>query len=214
MTEWTSNISAGVNAEGQGGPALAFEDAVLLKRCRDGEMGGFAVLIRKYQDRLYNAILKMCGNPDDAEELCQEAFVKALENLGTFRQDSGFYTWLFRIGMNLTISRRRKGGRVKFHSLDPGGRDDEPPQRLRDALADRAQRDPAEEAAQKDVNRRVMEALAEVEDDFRAVVVLRDIEEMSYKQISRVLGTPVGTVKSRLYRARCMLKESLESLIH
>ena len=213
VTDSTSNISAEAPAgSATPGGAGALEDAILLKRCRDGEMDAFAALIRKYQDRVYNGILRMCGNPDDAEELCQETFVKALENLATFRAESGFYTWVFRIGMNLTISHRRRAGRVKFHSLGAAAGDEES-NRSRDLPADRRQRDPAEIVAEDEPNRRVLEALAELDDEFRAVIVLREMEEMDYGQISQALSIPVGTVKSRLYRARCLLQESLRDLI-
>jgi len=212
VTEWTSDISADTKSEGSARrPATAsFEDASLLKRCRDGEMKAFGRLIHKYQDRLYNGLLRMCRNRDDAEELCQETFVKALENLDTFRQDAGFYTWLFRIGMNLTITRRRRAGRVRFHSLDKAAEDGPRPT---DLLPDRREADPAEKADRNDVNRRVMDAVAALPEEFRSVVVLRDVEGMDYEQISRVLELPVGTVKSRLYRGRCMLKDTLKDLV-
>jgi RNA polymerase sigma-70 factor (ECF subfamily) len=216
VTEWTSNISTDAEAgdgAGSGPAAPSLEDAALLKRCREGEMMAFGSLVRKYQDRLYNGLLRMCRNRDDAEELCQEAFVKALENLGTFRQDAGFYTWLFRIGMNLTITRRRRAGRVRFHSLDGAGGDGNDPPHRQDLLPDRREPEPAERAVQADTNRQVMDALAELPEEFRAAVVLRDVEGMDYEQISRVLELPVGTVKSRLYRGRCMLREKLKDLV-
>lgn len=189
------------------------DDAVLLRSSRKGDMDAMAALVAKYQDRLYNAILRMCGNRDDAAELCQEAFVKALEGMAAFRQDAGFYTWLFRIGMNLAISHRRRGGRVKFHSLDPAAGDGETPHRLTDVMSDPRQPDPSEQAAESDAQRQVMVALVGLDEEFRSVVVLRDIEDMNYDEISRVLGVPIGTVKSRLYRARCMLREKLQGLL-
>ena len=190
--------------------AAALEDAQLLGRCRGGDMSSFGPLVVKYQDRVFNAILRLCGNHDDAEELCQETFVKAIENLPAFRQDSGFYTWLFRIAVNLTISQRRRGGRVRFQTLEQG--DGEKPQ-LQDALPDRREDDPHVAVAREDAGRRVLKAVEELDDDFRVVVVLRDIEEMNYEQIAQVLNVPVGTVKSRIYRARCLLQEKLHDLI-
>ncbi|HET6426894.1 MAG TPA: sigma-70 family RNA polymerase sigma factor [Phycisphaerae bacterium] len=215
VAEWTSDISTGAKPEGAARPpAASLEDAALLKRCREGEMMAFGRLVRKYQDRLYNGLLRMCQNRDDAEELCQETFVKALENLGTFRQDAGFYTWLFRIGMNLTITRRRRAGRVKFHSLDkPVGRGDGDEAGRTDVMPDRSEPGPAERAGRVDDNRRVMDALAALPEEFRSAVVLRDVEGMGYEQISQVLELPVGTVKSRLYRGRCMLRDTLKDLM-
>lgn len=173
-------------------------------------MSAFGQLVVRYQDRVLNAILRMCGCVEDAEELCQETFVKALQSLPSFRQDSGLYTWLFRIAMNLTISRRRRGGKVKFQSLDAGG-DGESGGRA-EMLAD-PRSDGPERAEQADVGRRVHEAMQALDDEFRVVVVLRDVEDMNYEQISSVLEIPVGTVKSRLYRARYMLQEKLKDLV-
>lgn len=209
MTESASNTTA----DEEGGVTVAFEDAALLDRCRRGELAAFGPLIRKYQDRVYNAILRMCGHPDDAEELCQETFVKALQNVGTFRQDSRLYTWLFRIATNLTISHRRRSRRARMWSLESSGRDDEDSPRGADALPDRGQVSPHEAVERDDAHRRVMAALGELDEEFQAVVVLRDMEDMNYEQISDVLEIPVGTVKSRLYRARCMLQEKLQDLI-
>ncbi len=214
MTGWASNPAAETAADGgNAGEALIFEDAALLDRCRGGEMAAFGPLVTKYQDRVYNAILRMCGNPDDAEELCQETFVKALQNIGTFRQDSRLYTWLFRIAINLTISHRRRGSRAKTFSLESGGNDGEQSQRAQDALPDHRQGGPAAAVEAEDTHRRVLAAIGELDGEFQAVVVLRDMEDMNYEQISNVLAIPVGTVKSRLYRARCMLQERLQDLI-
>ncbi len=213
MGEWTSNIAANVAAGDGGSATLMFEDAALLERFRRGETEAFGSLVRKYQDRVFNAILRACGNRDDAEELCQETFVKALENLAGFRQASGLYTWLFRIAMNLTISHRRRGGRVKFYSLDAGGLDDDESARPRDALPDRSPEGPLEQAVKADAGRCVLKALEELDEEFRVAVVLRDVEGMNYQQISQVLEIPVGTVKSRLYRARSMLQKRLRNLI-
>lgn len=214
MTEWSSNIVADTNASSRPGAASGeFEDAELLDRCRKGDMAAFGTLVTKYQDRVFNAIFRMCGNRDDAEELSQEVFVKALENLNRFRQESRFYTWVFRIAVNLTISRRRRGGRLQFRSLDSAAGDDGDSYRPRDALGDEAQADPSEAVADKDVHERVMQTLVELDDEFRAVVVLRDIEGMNYDQIAEALKIPSGTVKSRLYRARCLLREKLRDLV-
>ena len=203
MVERSSKLVAGV-----------FEDAALLRRCRKGDTASFGPLIEKYQDRLFNSLLRFCGNYDDAEELCQETFVKALEGLAAFRSQSGFYTWLFRIGMNLAISRRRRGRLVKFHSLEATDSDGEQLPWSPEALADCREIAPHDAAERTDTNGRVLTAIGELDEEFRIVVVLRDVEEMNYEQISQVMSLPVGTVKSRLYRARCILREKLTDLVH
>jgi len=211
--ESASNISSGLKAEAEWAETTAVPaDAVLLARCRRGERAAFGLLVRKYQDRVFNSILRMCANRDDAEELCQETFVKALRNLGSFRQESGFYTWLFRIAVNLTISRRRRKGRVKFHSLDANGANQQFTPR-RDVLADPRENDPQQLVERSDTRQRVLQALEELDEELRAAVVLRDVEGMNYEQVAAVLDIPVGTVKSRLHRARGMLHAKLRDLV-
>lgn len=192
---------------------IVFEDAALVDRSRKGDMQAFGSLVAKYQDRIYNLVLRMCGRPSDAEELAQETFLKALERISQFRGTSQFYTWLFRIAANLTISHRRRVGRVKFQSLT-GSEEFEESQAaaLTAAMAQRREPAPETHAMSAETNRRVMQALEELDDEFRLVVLLRDVEDMDYSEIAQVLGLPSGTVKSRLHRARCILKERLADL--
>jgi RNA polymerase sigma-70 factor (ECF subfamily) len=218
VTEHASKMMAdqqtagGANTRPKG--TIAFEDAALVQQCREGDMQAFGALVAKYQDRIFNMIYRMCGRRADAEELAQETFLKALERIGQFRGQSQFYTWLFRIGANLTISHRRRGGRVKFQSLSgPEEFEHSQADALTAAMARRRSPGPEAAAVSAETSRRVMKALEALDDDFRLVVVLCDIEEMDYAQIADVLGVPIGTVKSRLHRARCMLKERLADLI-
>jgi len=193
---------------------IAFEDAVMVARCRKGDMQAFGVLVAKYQHRLLNVVLRICGSREDAEELAQEAFLRALERIDQFRGDSGFYTWLFRIATNLAISHRRRRGRARFQSLtgaeNPGGSQ---ANNLAPAAAGRGDPSPEAAAMAAETNRRVLEALEELDDEFRLVAILSDIEGMAYAEIAKVLQIPVGTVKSRLHRARCILKEKLADLV-
>jgi RNA polymerase sigma-70 factor (ECF subfamily) len=217
VSEHASNIMAEGRSSGGSGPrgggTIAFEDAALVEQSRQGDMQAFGALVAKYQDRLFNMIFRMCGRRADAEELAQEAFLKALERIGQFRGQSQFYTWLFRIAANLTISHRRRGGRVRFQSLSgPEEFEQNQAGALTAAMARRRESAPEAAAIAEETNRRVMEALEQLEDDFRLVVVLCDIEEMDYAQIAQVLAIPVGTVKSRLHRARCILKDKLADL--
>ena len=215
MTQPTSNLlnTGQASADGQSQP-IAFDDAASVDACRKGDMQAFSALVAKYQDRLFNTVLRMCGDRDEATDLCQETFVRAIEKISQFHGRSQFYTWLFRIAVNLTISCRRRAGRVKFASLSPDPKlGDGQAESLTAEVASRREHDPAEAAMNNDTHRRIMEALEALDDEFRAVVVLRDIEDMDYQEIANVLALPVGTVKSRLHRARCMLKEKLGDLI-
>jgi len=215
MTAKASKSSAGEDKPPAASPgAITFEDSALVVRCRKGDMRAFGALVAKYQDRICNMMFRMCSRDAEAEELAQEAFVRALQKISQFRGQSSFYTWLFRIAANLAISHGRRGGKIKFHSLT--GQDD-----LRDsqagaltsALAERRNPSPPAEAMTAETRQRVRDALEEMDDEYRLVVVLRDIEDMDYSQISDVLDVPVGTVKSRLHRARCDLKEKLANLV-
>ncbi len=219
MTEQTSNSMAGGESTGIGGPqpkaaTISFEDAALVEQCRQGDMLAFGSLVAKYQERIFNMVFRMCGRRADAEELAQETFLKALERINQFRGQSKFYTWLFRIAANLTISHRRRGGRVRFQSLSgPDEFEQNQADNLTAAMA--RKRNPAPEAAAMaaEANRRVMEALEELDDEFRLVVVLCDMEGMDYAQIAQVLNLPIGTVKSRLHRARCELRDKLADMV-
>lgn len=215
VTQPTSKLlsTAGSPAEAPG-KMIAFDDAAIVAACCRGDMQAFEHLVAKYQDRLFNAVLRMCGDRDEAADLCQEAFVRAIEKIAQFHGRSQFYTWLFRIAVNLTISRRRRAATVKFASLYPDPQlGDSQADALTAEVARRREDDPADAADRHDTQRRVLEALEALDDEFRAVVVLRDLEDMDYQQMAEVLALPVGTVKSRLHRARCMLKEKLADLI-
>jgi RNA polymerase sigma-70 factor (ECF subfamily) len=193
---------------------IAFDDLTLVQRFRQGDMESFSLLVAKYQDRIYNMLLRMCGRAADAEELAQEAFLRAMERIGQFHGRSKFYTWLFRIAANLAISHRRRGGRIKFHSLTgPEDGDSSAGDVLTSGLAAKRQGGPHEAAVAVETNERVMVALGELDDEFRLVIVLRDIEEMDYAQVADVMNVPVGTVKSRLHRARAMLRDRLRGLL-
>lgn len=197
------------------GKIIALEDAILVDCCRKGDMDAFAKLIDKYQDRLYNMIYRMCGSAADAEEMAQETFLKALGQIGTFRGGSKFYTWLFRIGANLVISHIRRKGRVAFQSMTVVGGDGQESQ-MEDVTACCAERrDPGPETVvlARETRSQVSAALAELDEEYRSVIILRDMEDMDYDDISQVLDLPIGTVKSRLHRARCVLREKLSHLM-
>ena len=208
----TGAKSAGGGPEGP--RSIAFDDLTLVKIFRQGDMESFSVLVAKYQDRIYNMLLRMCGRAADAEELAQEAFLRAMERIGQFHGKSKFYTWLVRIAANLAISHRRRGGRIKFHSLSgPDDGDSSAADALTSPTASRRQVGPVEAAVEVETHERVMAALGELDDEFRLVIVLRDIEEMDYAQVADVMDVPVGTVKSRLHRARAMLRDRLRGLL-
>lgn len=191
------------------------DDAVLVSRVRAGDKQAFGALVVRYQDRVFNLVSRMCSRRADAEELAQEAFLKALERIDQFRGDSKFYTWLFRIATNLVISHRRRGGRVKFHSLSRAREDDEMVQddTVKADLVQRREPGPTDSAMSAEVRQVVSAALDSIAEPFRLVLVLRDMQDLGYAEIAQVLKVPVGTVKSRLYRARSMLRQCLDGRV-
>jgi RNA polymerase sigma-70 factor (ECF subfamily) len=190
------------------------EDAVLVQRWRQGDTKAVERLIGKYQGRIYNLILKICTNPDDAAELTQETIVKLLENIDGFESRSSFYTWAFRIAVNLTLNYCKRKSKVGFTSLDaqPAAADEQARQGLAVVLRDEKTPTPAEIAENRELCELVQKSLNKLDDEYRTIIVLRDIEGMDYAQIAVVLGIEQGTVKSRLSRARAALRQILEAL--
>lgn len=185
----------------------ALEDRSLADACCKGRREAFGELVTRHQDRAFNLAYRLTGSRDEAADAVQEAFLKAYRAMRSFRGESSFYTWLFRILVNEVRSRRRRrSARPAAFSLDadPGG---ERPGSPADPPA--AGPDPSEEAGRAERSGLVRQALQSLEDDQRAIIVLRDIEGRDYAEIADALGCPRGTVKSRLHRARMALKDIL-----
>jgi RNA polymerase sigma-70 factor, ECF subfamily len=209
------------------GPATPAESAVrqprpdveMIRQAQAGDRGAYGQLVVLYQDRLYNAIVRLVGDRDEALELTQETFTRGLIKIDTFRGDASPYTWLFRIAVNLAISQLRKVGRNRVFSLDRpsrngwgrGGTDDDDQAA---GMLDQVTQDRTEAPPQR-VERRerdgvVLAALGRLDAEYRAVLVMRDIEGFDYQQMADVLGLPLGTLKSRLFRARLALRDELK----
>ena len=198
-----------------GAPNINIDDDVLVQQCRHGDSAAMERLIYKYQNRIYNTILKICANPDDAAELTQDTFVKVIENIDKFEGRSSFYTWAFRIAMNLTLNHCKRSSKLTFTSLETErkGNDWRPKQILKEFLRNDASPDPAIVAQNRELCDLVQKALMKLDDTQRTVIVLRDIEGMNYAQIANVLELELGTVKSRISRARNKLREIFEGFL-
>ena len=191
-------------------------DAVLIEQYQKGDSAALEQLVLKYQNRIYNVILKMCADPDDAAELTQETFVKVIENLDKFEGRSSFYTWTFRIAVNLTLNYCQRNSKLAFRSLDEEQQqkdDSDVKQVLKDFLSDDSSPDPAAEVQSKELYRIAAKVLMGLDEEHRAVIVLRDIEGMSYARIAEVLDIELGTVRSRLSRARSKMRDILEAIL-
>ena len=191
----------------------AFEDALLVEQAQAGRTEAFAELVRKHSDAVFNTCWRVCGNLEDARDLTQETFLRAFEGIGRFRQRSAFKTWIFRVAMNLALSYRRKKRGRQMLSLDQptggAGAAGTQAERLAQRIADDGEVEPPVAASGTELQGKVLRALQGLDEDQRAVVVLRDIEGFDYQQIAAILEVPPGTVKSRLHRARMALRTAL-----
>ena len=166
-------------------------------------MDAFGLLVGPYQDRLHNTVLRLCGNADDAAELLQEALIAAYRGLASFQRQASFYTWVYRIAVNQVFSSRRRQ-KLPTVSADRVGANG------MELADDRPRGGPDRRLIAEDRHRLIEAALAELAEDFRAVVVLKEIEDLKYEEIAEVLEIPVGTVRSRLHRARGELRRILQ----
>ena len=194
---------------------ISIDNGVLVEQFRWGDSAAMEQLILRYQNRIYNVILKICANADDAAELTQETFVKVIENIDEFEGRSGFYTWAFRIAVNLTLNYCKRSVKLGIRSLDAENDEHNRQARgvLKEFLSDDSSPDPAVVAQNKELCEIAIKSLMRLDESQRAVVVLRDIEGMNYAQIAKVLDVELGTVKSRLSRARSNLREILEMML-
>jgi RNA polymerase sigma-70 factor (ECF subfamily) len=192
-------------------------DVALLQRAQRGDRAAYGQIVVLYQDRLFNAVLRLVGDRDEALELTQEAFTRGLMNLKSFRGDASPYTWLFRIAVNLAISQLRKVQRQRTFSLDHGpsngrrGDSDDQASGLIDRVAQDRNESPPQRALGRERDQAVLEALGRLDAEYRAVLVMRDIEGFDYQQMADILGLPLGTLKSRLFRARLALRDELRN---
>ena len=194
---------------------ISIDNGVLVEQFRWGDSAAMEQLILRYQNRIYNVILKICANADDAAELTQETFVKVIENIDEFEGRSGFYTWAFRIAVNLTLNYCKRSVKLGIRSLDAENDEHNRQARgvLKEFLSDDSSPDPAVVAQNKELCEIAIKSLMRLDESQRAVVVLRDIEGMNYAQIAKVLDVELGTVKSRLSRARSNLRKILEMML-
>ncbi|MEN6450079.1 MAG: sigma-70 family RNA polymerase sigma factor [Thermoguttaceae bacterium] len=180
------------------------DDAQLIDQALSGQAESFGQLVLKYQDRLYNTIFHVVGHADDARDIVQEALVQAFLKLESFRRQSAFYTWLYRIAFNVAMTQRRR--RRPVVSMD----------RLRETSHMEpmdVEDSPAESLERKDRCRQVRDAIGQLAEEYRAVLVLREIDGCCYETIAEVLDLPLGTVRSRLHRARLQLRDQLKEVL-
>ncbi|MCC8122178.1 MAG: sigma-70 family RNA polymerase sigma factor [Oscillospiraceae bacterium] len=178
----------------------------IILRAKAGDQDAFALLVEQYQRRIYALTLRMTGNAEDAADLTQEAFVKAWRHLAQFQAESDFYTWLYRLASNTCIDFLRREKRHKQHVVTMSARYGEGEQMF--DLPDWRYA-PEEVAAQNERQRAIFTGLQALPPDARQILYLREFEGLRYAQIAELLRLPMGTVRSRIARARLALRAYL-----
>lgn len=177
-------------------------DLSLVQRAQKGEAGAFDALVRRYQHKVVKLVMRYVRNQTEAEDIAQEAFIKAYRALPRFRGDSAFYTWLYRIAINTAKNALAARARnpVQF-DLDRGNGDDgDAPGDLQDRMTDTAT--PEALALTEEIRATVTAAIEQLPEDLRTAIMLRELEGLSYEEIATAMDCPVGTVRSRIFRAR------------
>ncbi len=185
-------------------------DALLVERVQRGDKRAFELLVLKYQRKIMRLLSRLIRDPTEAEDVAQEAFIKAYRAIPQFRGDSAFYTWLYRIAVNtaknhLVARRRRPNGSAQYETED-GETFDET-----DNLSDI--NTPEAAYASREIADTVNKAIEALPEELRTAIVLREIEGLSYEEIAQSMGCPIGTVRSRIFRAREAIASRLRPLL-
>jgi RNA polymerase sigma-70 factor (ECF subfamily) len=184
-------------------------DQLLVERVQSGDKAAFDLLIQKYQHRIISLISRYVNDPSEAQDVAQEAFIKAYRAIGNFRGDSAFYTWLYRIAINTAknwlVARKRRPPATDIDAVDAEQYD------MESRLKDRST--PESELLRGEIEKTVYDTIAELPDDLRTAIILREMEGMSYEEIAVTMECPIGTVRSRIFRAREAIDEKLKPLV-
>lgn len=187
-------------------PEAAVPERELVQRAKSGEGAAFDELVRRYQERIYATVYHMTSNHEDAADLAQEAFVRAFRALGSFKGESSFFTWVYRIAVNQTINflkQRRHRGHLSLNDLDFQAENDP------DLVALVSDRTPRRDAGLRELQERLNMAMQKLSEEHRMVVTLHDIQGLKHEQIAEIMKCNIGTVRSRLHYARQQLQAHL-----
>ena len=184
-------------------------DQMLVERVQKGDRTAFDLLIKKYQHRIVSLVTRYVADPAEALDVSQEAFIKAYRALPKFRGDSAFYTWLYRIAINTAknwlVARNRRPPASDIDAADAEQYD------MESRLKDRAT--PENELLREEIETTVFDAIAALPEDLRTAIMLREMDGMSYEDIATTMECPIGTVRSRIFRAREAIDEKLKPLL-
>jgi RNA polymerase sigma-70 factor (ECF subfamily) len=179
-------------------------DAECVRRVQRGDTDSFEVLVRRHQKATFNLVYRLLGDYDEAAEIAQEVFLSAYKSIHRFRGDANFATWLYRIAFNHASTRRKSLNATQRRHVPLDG----------DETTGDGAGDPARTAERREIHERVQQALNSLDAGDAMIVLLRDLQDVPYDEVARILKVPVGTVKSRLHRARQALKARLEPYFH
>jgi len=188
----------------------ADSDLDVVRKVQAGDVAAFDQLMRKYRERIYSVIYNLCGNREDAADLTQGTFIKTFQSINRFQGQSSFFTWLYRIGVNATLTHLRKNRLRTFFSFEQFT-EDEKSAEIIEALTDKTGAD--RDAFVKELQEKLNEALQKLSDDHRLVVTMHDVQGMSHEEIAEVMDCNIGTVRSRLFYARQQLQAHLSDYL-
>jgi RNA polymerase sigma-70 factor (ECF subfamily) len=186
------------------------EEEVLVKRAREGDLTAYDDLVRRYQERIYATVYHMTANHEDANDLAQEAFIKAFHALKSFKGGSSFYTWIYRIAVNKTINflkQRKNKAQISLDDLDFNAEHDP------DFVALISEKTPRREVNLSELQEKLNIALQKLSEPHRLVVTLHDVQGLSHEEIAKIMGCNIGTVRSRLFYARQQLQAYLSDYL-
>lgn len=183
---------------------VSADDHRLIAECLRGRTAAFGQLIHRYEERLYNTVYRLVSNAEDAQDVVQETFLNAYKSLSNFKGDAEFFTWLYRIAFNTAVSLKRKQkAAISLDSARNGDNGVEPLDRSTNSQ-------PGQALERAEQEQRIQRALSRLSPEHRAVLVLKDMESLKYEQIAEILQVPIGTIRSRLHRARLELRDLLQ----
>jgi RNA polymerase sigma factor (sigma-70 family) len=191
-------------------PVAPVEDRVLVRQAQEGDLCAYDALIRRYQERVYATLYHMTSNHEDANDLTQEAFIKGFRAIGSFKGDSSFFTWIYRIAVNKTINhlkQRKNRVHMSLNDLDFDAEKDP------EIVAFVSEKTPRREAGLNELQEKLNEAMQKLSDVHRLVVTLHDVQGMSHEEISKIMDCNTGTVRSRLFYARQQLQAYLSQYL-
>ena len=194
--------------EVEGGNAVSDMEKLLVKKSQSGDVESFELLISSYDKRAYNIAYRVMGNEEDAKDMAQEALLRVFKSIKDFKGQSSFSTWLYRIVTNVCLDELRRRKNEKYVSMDSTIQTDSGELHMELCSDKETPEIVYERVEQRELIKR---AISELNEDYKSVIVLRDIQGFSYEEISNMLDCSLGTVKSRINRARNMLREKLKS---